>query len=77
MFVCGRRLGREGGGYREEREKDTREKEGEREEFRPRKRTVVLSNKQMAACPRVFPNTLLDHDVCKHWEQILLHSFGP
>ena len=53
MFVCGRRVGREGGENREEKEKDTREKEEGREESRPRKRTAVLSNKQVVACPRV------------------------
>lgn len=68
MFVCGSRVGREGGENREEKEKDTREKEEGREESRPRKRTAVLSNKQVVACPRVLPNTLLAHSVCKYWE---------
>ena len=37
VFLCGRRVGREGGGNTEEREEDTREKEEGREESRPRK----------------------------------------
>ena len=59
-----------------------KEKEEGREESRPRKRTAILSGKQVAACRRVFPNTLLGHSVNtgnRFGPQICcgLQSFGP
>lgn len=62
-------MGREGGENRE-RERKIPGRKGRRERNLGQGKEQLMSNKQVAACPRVLPNTLLDHSVCKYWEQI-------